>query len=175
MMKTTIVYVTHDQIEAMTLATRIAVMRNGRIEQLGTPEEIYNRPATLYVASFVGAPPINLLQVTKSGHGLKVEGTDLVLPLPAGMAEGVREGQRLVAGIRPESLRRQAEGASLPVRCDVVELTGPELVVTGLVGEQRLVATLPPANPPSPGDVLALGAEPGSLHLFDPQTELRVD
>ncbi|TIV05933.1 MAG: sugar ABC transporter ATP-binding protein, partial [Mesorhizobium sp.] len=76
MLETTVVYVTHDQIEAMTLATRIAVMRDGRIEQLGTPEEIYNQPATLYVAGFVGAPAMNMLEATVEGGKLAITGTD---------------------------------------------------------------------------------------------------
>ncbi|MGO7675405.1 sugar ABC transporter ATP-binding protein, partial [Rhizobium ruizarguesonis] len=74
MLKTSVVYVTHDQIEAMTLASRIAVMRDGRIEQLGTPEQIYNRPATLYVATFVGAPPMNLLNATARDGRLALSG-----------------------------------------------------------------------------------------------------
>ena len=83
MLKTTVVYVTHDQIEAMTLATRIAVMRDGRIEQLGTPEEIYDHPATLYVAAFVGSPPMNVLDGVVTGEGLRLDGSGQVVALPA--------------------------------------------------------------------------------------------
>jgi multiple sugar transport system ATP-binding protein len=173
MMKTTMVYVTHDQIEAMTLATRIAVMRNGQIEQLGTPEEIYNRPATLYVASFVGAPPINLLQVSGSADGLKIDGTDIALAVPhAGVPP--KEGRKLIAGIRPESLRVEQGALFLSLVCDVVELTGPELVVTGHVGSQKIVATLPSGHRVRPGDTLVLSVEPDALHLFDRETEQRI-
>jgi multiple sugar transport system ATP-binding protein len=175
MMKTTIVYVTHDQIEAMTLASRIAVMRNGRIEQLGPPEAIYNRPETLYVATFVGAPPINLLQVTATAAGLTVDGTDIVLPPTGDAAAPIAAGRKLVAGIRPESLKPGTGEGAFPVHCDVVELTGPERVVTGSVGSQKLVATLAPNSPVAAGSTLYLTVEPGALHLFDAQTERRVN
>ncbi|RWX81786.1 sn-glycerol-3-phosphate ABC transporter ATP-binding protein UgpC [Neorhizobium lilium] len=175
MMKTTVVYVTHDQIEAMTLASRIAVMRNGRIEQLGTPEAIYNRPETLYVATFVGAPPINLLNVTKVADGLHLDGTEIVLPLTAGTAATIAEGRKLVAGIRPESLKLGQDAVTLPVLCEVVELTGPELVVTGYVGQQKLIATLAANSRASAGALLSLSVAPDALHLFDPETERRIN
>ena len=126
--KTTVVYVTHDQIEAMTLATRIAVMRNGRIEQLGTPEEIYNRPATLYVATFVGAPPMNLLAATAQADGVTVDGTGIALALPG--LEAVPSGRRLVLGVRPEAVGQAGEGIGFSAHCEVAELTGPERIVT---------------------------------------------
>jgi multiple sugar transport system ATP-binding protein len=172
MLKTTVVYVTHDQIEAMTLATRIAVMRDGRIEQLGTPEEIYNHPATLYVATFVGAPPMNLLDVTVKGGGLEVAGTDGILPLPARFQTKIDEGQRLILGIRPESLRLNGPGVSIRAKADVAELTGPELVVTALAGTQRLMACLPPRIPVHVDDELVLFFDQEAMHLFDPQTGL---
>src|SRR5690606_5657253 len=104
MLKTTVVYVTHDQIEAMTLATRIAVMHEGQIEQLGTPEEIYNRPATLYVAGFVGAPPMNMLQAKRERDGLAIDGAEARFPLPARFRNTAHgQGAPLVAGIRPEA------------------------------------------------------------------------
>ncbi len=150
MMKTTVVYVTHDQIEAMTLATRIAVMRGGRIEQIGTPEAIYNRPATLYVATFVGAPPMNLINARRGETGLTIDGTDTVLPLPPG-AETIAIGKPLIAGIRPEALKIDGDGVALPVTIEVTELTGPEIIVTGSLAGQRILAAAPPspASPPA--------------------------
>ncbi len=174
MMKTTVVYVTHDQIEAMTLATRIAVMRNGRIEQIDTPEAIYNRPATLYVATFVGAPPMNLIEARSTGEGLAVEGSDLVLPRPEGLAGAIEPGRKLVVGIRPETLRGTGEGLTLPVTVDVTELTGPELIVTGLIGSRRIMATLPPSARIEPGARLELKVDPEALHVFDAETEQRL-
>ena len=168
MLKTTVVYVTHDQIEAMTLATRIAVMRDGKIEQLGTPDEIYNRPQTLYVATFVGAPPMNLLEATATDRALSVDGTSIVLPLPQ-TAKQVAAGQKLLVGIRPEALHLDDEGP-LEVTCEVAELTGPELIVTGQAGAQKLMACLPPRAPIAAGQTFRLGFNAHVLRVFDRAT-----
>ncbi len=173
MTKTTVVYVTHDQIEAMTLATRIAVMRGGRIEQLDTPENIYNRPATLYVATFVGAPPMNLLAATVNAGRAVIEGTGIALAVPG--LETMAEGRRLVLGIRPEALGPSGEGVSLDARCEVAELTGPELVVTASVGGQRLVAALPAAAGIKAGEEISLRVQPAAIHIFDAETEQRLN
>ncbi|MCT7664690.1 ABC transporter ATP-binding protein [Shinella kummerowiae] len=173
MTRTTVVYVTHDQIEAMTLATRIAVMRNGRIEQLDTPENIYNRPATLYVATFVGAPPMNLLAATAGEGGLQIDGTDIVVTVP-GLGPAA-PGRRLVLGIRPEAIGKAGGTLSLAARCEVAELTGPELVVTAMVGNQRIVAALPASTKLQAGDAIVLSADPAAFHVFDAQTEQRLN
>jgi multiple sugar transport system ATP-binding protein len=173
MLRTTVVYVTHDQIEAMTLATRIAVMRDGRIEQLGTPQEIYNHPATLYVAGFVGAPAMNMLEAVVEDGRLAIAGSDARLALPERYASAVRNGASVVAGIRPEALRLgPASGAdmSLPVEIDVVELTGPEQVTTARIGSQRLTATLPPQARVAKGQPCAFVFDADALRLFDPAT-----
>jgi multiple sugar transport system ATP-binding protein len=168
MLKTTMVYVTHDQIEAMTLATRIAVMKDGRIEQLGTPEEIYNQPATLYVATFVGAPPMNLLKAKLSGGMLVLEGGEGSLPLPASVAAKITEGQSVVVGLRPESFRLDDMAPlSIAARVEVAELTGPELIVTAIAGGERILAALPPRTRVSPGETLKLGFDAEAMHLFD--------
>ena len=173
MTRTTVVYVTHDQIEAMTLATRIAVMRNGRIEQLDTPENIYNRPATLYVATFVGAPPMNLLAATVGAGGVKIDGTDVAVSVPG--LDTVAPGRRLMLGIRPEAIGKSGEGVPLLARCEVAELTGPELVVTAVVGNQRIVAAMPASARVKAGDEIALIADPAAFHVFDAQTEQRLN
>ncbi len=181
MMKTTVVYVTHDQIEAMTLATRIAVMRNGQIEQLAPPEEIYNRPATLYVATFVGAPPMNIIDVTATAAGLQVTGSDTVIPIPvpADLLKGVPASAGLKLGIRPEAFRTETSGATgglpLTLRCDVTELTGPELILSGSIGSQRLVATLPPRTGAMVGSDITLSLDLEALHLFDGETGKRLN
>ncbi|MGZ2455003.1 ABC transporter ATP-binding protein [Rhizobium anhuiense] len=172
MLKTTVVYVTHDQIEAMTLASRIAVMRDGRIEQLGTPEEIYNHPATLYVATFVGAPPMNLLKATVRDDRLALSGSDPSLPLPARFRETAGNGRDLILGIRPEALRTGGTGPSIEANLEVAELTGPELVVTVLAGNQRLMACLPPRTPIRDSEKLTLFFDEEAMHLFDPETGL---
>ncbi|KQU65834.1 sugar ABC transporter ATP-binding protein [Aminobacter sp. DSM 101952] len=170
MLRTTVVYVTHDQIEAMTLATRIAVMKDGRIEQLGTPEEIYNRPATLYVAGFVGAPPMNILDVTVRNGLLEIAGSDVTIPLPPRYAT-IGDGTRLSLGIRPEALRLAAEGAvglTLPAKVEVVELTGPELIATARIGGQKLIACLAPRTRLGEGESRRFAFDEEALHLFDP-------
>ncbi|MDO3431092.1 sn-glycerol-3-phosphate ABC transporter ATP-binding protein UgpC [Rhizobium sp. CBN3] len=172
MLKTTVVYVTHDQIEAMTLASRIAVMRDGRIEQLGTPEEIYNHPATLYVATFVGAPPMNLLKATVKDNRLVLSGSDTSLPLPARFRNAAGNIRDVVLGIRPEALHTAGSGASLEATVEVAELTGPELVVTALTGNQRMMACLPPLTPVRDGEKLTLFFDEEAMHLFDAQTGL---
>ncbi|MDB5524983.1 MAG: sn-glycerol-3-phosphate transporter ATP-binding protein [Rhizobium sp.] len=175
MLKTTVVYVTHDQIEAMTLATRIAVMRDGRIEQLGTPEEIYNQPATLYVATFVGAPPMNLLKATIRNGSLSFPGAEGVMRLPPGLAARVSEGQDVMFGIRPESFHLNGEsGPSITARCEVAELTGPELIVTAAAGGQRILASLPPRFRFSEGQSLTLSFDEEAIHLFDTKTDRRI-
>ncbi|MER9843791.1 sn-glycerol-3-phosphate ABC transporter ATP-binding protein UgpC [Mesorhizobium australicum] len=173
MLRTSVVYVTHDQIEAMTLASRIAVMRDGRIEQLGTPEEIYNDPATLYVAGFVGAPSMNMLQATVTDGKLAIAGSDVRIPMPARYANAAPEGAQMVVGIRPEALRAATGAAaepSLPVEIEVVELTGPELVTTARIGTQRLTASLPPRAQFAKGEQRSLAFDEAALRLFDPST-----
>ncbi|MEI2298128.1 ABC transporter ATP-binding protein [Ensifer sp. MJa1] len=177
MLKTTVVYVTHDQIEAMTLATRIAVMRDGRIEQLGTPEEIYDHPATLYVAGFVGSPPMNVLDATVSGERLQITGEDQAVALPARFRGSVSDGQRVKLGTRPEALRLVAgDEAALQfkARIEVVELTGPELVTTARIGTQRLTACLPPRSALTPGEERLFAVDADALHLFDPENGCRL-
>ena len=157
----------------MTLATRIAVMRDGRIEQLGTPDEIYNHPATLYVATFVGAPPMNLLNATADQGTVRIDGTSITLPIPAIKAE-IKQGQELVVGIRPETLRLDEQG-KLEAVCEVAELTGPELIVTAQAGSQRLMACLPPRTAITAGQTLKLSFDANALHLFDRATGHRCE
>ncbi|MDK1377953.1 MULTISPECIES: ABC transporter ATP-binding protein [unclassified Sinorhizobium] len=173
MLKTTVVYVTHDQIEAMTLATRIAVMRDGRIEQLGTPEEIYDRPATLYVAGFVGSPPMNILDAEVVGNALRLVGSEETLPLPADFTSTAAAGRRVKVGIRPEALRlanTDTPGASVRAQVEVVELTGPELVTTAKLGEQTITACLPPRTRFGAGSQQLFSFDEAVLHLFDPES-----
>ena len=175
MLGPTIVYVTHDQIEAMTLATRIAVMRNGRIEQLGTPEEVYDHPATLYVAGFVGSPPMNVLDGVVTSEGVQLDGSGAIIALPVRLKNAAVAGRRVKLGVRPEALQLTGDTAESPVldvEIEVVELTGPELVVTGRVSGQRVTACLPPRTKLTVGMKQAFGFDEDALHLFDAQTEL---
>ncbi len=164
---TTSLFVTHDQVEAMTLAQRMIVMNAGRMEQIGTPEEVYQRPATTFVASFIGSPPMNLMEGQAEGSTFTVGGTTLQLP-----AAAPRNGA-LLLGVRPEHADPAQSGWSLKV--DVVEMLGAERLVYCKLGESsftvRLDATLPA---PIVGSVLTVAVEAKHLHWFDPQTRQRV-
>ena len=159
----TSLFVTHDQVEAMTLAERMIVMNAGRMEQMGTPDEVYQRPATLFVAGFIGAPPMNLLKGTVDGRMFNVRG--MALPLPA---EAPRAGA-LTLGLRPEhALMTSAEPGTWPLRVDVVETLGAERLVYGRLGEAaftlRIEGTLPA---PAAGSTLHLKVPAQRLHWFD--------
>ena len=164
---TTSLFVTHDQVEAMTLAQRMIVMNAGRMEQIGTPEEVYQRPATTFVASFIGSPPMNLMEGQADGARFTVGGVTLALP-----AAAPRKGP-LLLGVRPEHADPAASGWSLKV--DVVERLGAERLVYCKLGESsftvRLDATLPA---PVVGSVLTVAVDATHLHWFDPQTKQRV-
>src|SRR5689334_13909495 len=142
-LRTTSLFVTHDQVEAMTLAERMIVMNAGRIEQIGTPDEVYHRPATTFVAAFIGSPPMNLVRGRAAGTGFEVGGQLLPLGAPA-----PREGE-LVLGIRPEHVELVEHGsaATWPLRVQAVEMLGAERLVYGTLGDSlftaRLDATLP--------------------------------
>ena len=160
---TTTIYVTHDQVEAMTLGQRIAVLLDGRLQQLDTPQQVYERPANLFVAGFIGSPPMNLLPAR--GQAGRVQVGELTIELA-----GVPEGD-LMVGLRPEALRPGSGDSGLPslnFMADVVEPLGNELVVHGTVGEGlAVVARLAPHAPVAPGDRLALEFAPRDVHLFD--------
>ena len=165
----TSLFVTHDQVEAMTLAQRMIVMNAGRIEQIGTPDEVYARPGTTFVASFMGSPPMNLLQGFATGDGFSLEGQALDLPAPP-----PREGQ-LILGVRPEHIETIPAGG-WPFKVEMIEMLGAERLAYGRLGDAlitlRIDATLPA---PAVGETLGLSVEPQHLHWFDPQSLQRVE
>ena len=180
MLGTTVVYVTHDQIEAMTLATRIAIMRDGRIEQLGTPEEIYDRPANLYVAGFVGSPAMNVLTatVTRTDSGLvaTLEDSGQTISLSADLAGEVAVDSKVVIGIRPEAVKLAGEGEPNAVHAVVedAELIGPEKLVTARIGHAVVTARVEPHVSIRHGaDCFLVFSETG-MSLFDPATSRRL-
>jgi multiple sugar transport system ATP-binding protein len=181
-LQTTTVYVTHDQIEAMTMGHRIAVMNRGRIQQVGTPLEVYEQPANLFVASFIGTPPMNLVPATLEGGG---EGGALVasglrMPVPAAWraAAAGRDGLKVVLGIRPENIREAARdgvpATAIRVKVEFVEPLGYEVIVHGRVGDDLLVAKVDPHRAPEMGSEMTLEIEDDAIHLFDAQTENRL-
>ncbi len=163
----TMIFVTHDQVEAMTLATRIVVLNQGRIEQVGTPLEIYRRPTTRFVAAFIGSPAMNFVTVTRvqaAGNGTRVEVAGVPLDT-AVVFNGAAAG--LTLGVRPDALRLDPDGA-IAGRVEVVERLGDRTHVHTLVaGEQLLVAEAAGDSPVAVGDTVRLAVDPSRLHLFD--------
>jgi sn-glycerol 3-phosphate transport system ATP-binding protein len=166
----TSLFVTHDQVEAMTLGQRLIVMNAGHMEQIGTPEEVYARPATTFVAGFIGSPPMNLLRGHADGMTFRAEGATLPLPSAA-----PRAGE-LMLGLRPEHAELDAgNGAGWPMTVEMIEMLGAERLVHGRVGSTlftvRQDSTL---APPAIGATAALHATPAHLHWFDASTQHRL-
>jgi len=163
---------THDQVEAMTLAQRMIVMSAGRTEQIGTPAEVYQHPATQFVAGFIGSPAMNFLRGRADPGGLTTaDGGHLAVPVPAALT-----GRELVLGIRPEHLEVCAPGEALfTLQTEMREMLGADTLVHGLFGKELLVARLSAAEHPAPGQALPLRALPGCLHWFDAASGARLE
>lgn len=175
----TVVYVTHDQAEAMTLSDRLVVMKEGEIQQIGTPLEVYNAPANTFVARFLGSPAINLiqgkLQAANGTFGLATDG--LTWPLPTSLAgSAARRGDgEIVLGIRPEEIAiGTTEGSGVPATIAIVEPMGSLNVVYASAGTARIVATTPPDVFPDAGSRVWLQPRPEKMHLFDAGTTLAI-
>jgi multiple sugar transport system ATP-binding protein len=174
-LETTTVYVTHDQVEAMTMGHRIAILKDGDLQQVGTPLEVYEKPRNVFVATFIGTPPMNFLRARVDEGGTTAVAGELRLPL----GQEQRGGLEVLVGIRPENLvekGRQARGetAILPVEVEIVEPLGHEVLVHGRHGEGLVVAKVDPHHAPQVGDRLELQVELGAMHLFDAKTEQRL-
>jgi len=182
----TMVYVTHDQIEAMTLATRIAVMKQGVVQQFADPETIYNRPANLFVARFMGAPPMNTLSArleSSAGGAVAVvgQGESIIrIPLPGASASWV--GREVVVGIRPECIteptRRFGEAGeatlSITAPVEMIEPTGAETIVVLRLGDERALARVSADLRPRLGETSAFAVDTRKISLFDPATGDRI-
>ena len=167
-LRTTTVYVTHDQIEAMTMADRIVVMNGGRVEQIGTPLDLYDRPANQFVAGFIGSPAMNFVPGQVVAGGFRAaDGT--LWPLPAGLAA---PGRPAVYGVRPEHLQLGGVGVQLTVQ--VVEPTGSETQVHGRVGDVAVLGAFRERVAAQPGEPLTVTADPALVHLFDRDTGQRL-
>ena len=180
--KTTTVYVTHDQVEAMTLADRVVVMNDGRIDQVGTPHELYHRPKTRFVAGFIGSPAMNFLpaRIEQNGDGFIVRPSEaLTFPIPATHTERYRVsvGKDLVFGLRPEHIT-EPRGEARDPRCeftvtlDVVEPMGMETMVFFSVNATEICARVEPSAASGPGQPMRLYANLNHMHLIDPATDL---
>ena len=170
----TFIYVTHDQVEAMTMGDRIAVMRDGVLQQVAPPREIYDQPANMYVAGFIGSPTMNFIPVTVQGRTATASGFEVPLPTAPGVEKGI-------LGLRPEAMRERfrdeasqgtANGAAgLDMKVEVTEVLGADQFVYGLVGtDSAVTARVDPNLRVSPGDRIRLVVDTRRVHLFDPET-----
>jgi len=175
-LKTTTVYVTHDQVEAMTMADRIVVMHDGRIEQIGAPLALYDHPDNLFVAQFIGSPAMNVI----SGRVARADGTGCVevagglrWPLPA--AAGV-DGQAVAYGIRPGDIRIAGAGSAgaVPAEVVVVEPTGAETELLLQAGDAQVTLVTHGRPDVNPGDRIGLAIDPAKIHLFDQSSGARL-
>ncbi|TKT78344.1 sn-glycerol-3-phosphate ABC transporter ATP-binding protein UgpC [Aquamicrobium sp. LC103] len=166
----TMIYVTHDQIEAMTLADRIVVMHSGRIEQEGAPLDLYDRPANAFVGGFLGSPSMNFIKGHIRGGSVV---TDDGSVLPGGEAVGGHEGRTVLWGARPESIVPATEGFSGMI--EVVEPTGPDTQLLVRVAGQPLVVLLRSRTPATPGEKITMTVSPSEIHLFDADHGSRIE
>ncbi len=180
-LKTTIVYVTHDQVEAMTMGQRIAVMSQAKLQQVGSPQELYDRPNNKFVAGFIGSPAMNFIPVTLDGSGegatLKAEGIEI--PVAPAFREGIQaaSGRDFIVGVRPEHwdvVPTGTQTAGVQARADVVEYLGNEELLHIQVAGQDLVAIVSSERRVRPGDIVTLHIPLDKMHLFDAETELSV-
>jgi len=180
-LKTTIVYVTHDQVEAMTMGTRIAVMSEGLLQQVGTPQELYDMPVNLFVAGFIGSPAMNFLDVTVTSgpDGPTLVANDVTIPVPPRFRQMVGDaaGRHYIAGIRPEHLdigQATSDDASMTATADVVEYLGNEELLHLTAAGQDIVAIVDAENRVTPGDKLSMVIPLDKVQLFDPESGLQL-
>jgi multiple sugar transport system ATP-binding protein len=169
----TFVYVTHDQVEAMTMATRIAVLDEGRLQQVGTPREIYDEPANVFVARFVGSPSMNVLEATVDGRSATVAGGSIALPDGLDLAPGTT----VTIGVRPEHLRvTAADEPAIEAHVTTTEWLGHEQVVTADIGGDAIaVRSVDSGALPAPGTALRLAVDPVHVHVFAHATGRRIE
>jgi multiple sugar transport system ATP-binding protein len=182
----TMVYVTHDQVEAMTLGDRIVVMHAGRVQQIDTPLALYERPRNTFVAGFIGSPSMNFIagELADGGTRFRARGGAFVAQVPSGvtselasMAAGERERADVILGIRPEDVRVANDagaGSTVRMRLDLVEPMGNEIFVHASAGEHELTARVPPRALPEPGAEVALSLDPARMHFFDAASRERL-
>ncbi|QXC62895.1 sn-glycerol-3-phosphate ABC transporter ATP-binding protein UgpC [Aquihabitans sp. G128] len=171
---TTIVYVTHDQVEAMTMATRVAVMSMGKLQQVGTPQEVYARPNNTFVAQFIGTPPMSCLNAAISGDGagIAVAGAG-TLPLPAGLQATLAADQPVIVGVRPEHFTIGGDG-SFQAKVRAVEWLGHECLISVEADGQTFIVRQSGMATNEPGSTVSLTVDPAEVHLFDADTTERI-
>ncbi len=183
-LETTFIYVTHDQTEAMTMGTRIAVMKDGILQQLDTPQNLYDDPANMFVAGFIGSPAMNFFDaaVTGSRDDLWLDAGSFKLPVPEARREKLAgyAGKSVVFGVRPEDVHDRdyvpgaLNGAAVPAQVDVIEPMGSEIYLYLLSGKHSYIARVDPRSQARPGNSVSVMMNLDHLHVFDKETELAV-
>jgi multiple sugar transport system ATP-binding protein len=169
---TTTIYVTHDQVEAMTMGDRVAVLKDGVLQQCATPRELYENPKNSFVAGFIGSPAMNLATLPLTEGGVKLG--DVVLPLPRSVLSSAGDLREVVFGVRPESLQLVPDGG-FELVVELVEELGADAYVHGKVGDDRFVVRVDGRTPPRMGDNVRVGLRgEGETHAFNPETTLRL-
>jgi sn-glycerol 3-phosphate transport system ATP-binding protein len=169
----TSIYVTHDQVEAMTLSDQLVVMNGGRIEQIGLPTEIYKRPKTTFVAGFIGSPPMNMLKGVTAGGAVAVG--DLKLPVPE-LPTGMPDGVEVVVGLRPEDIvAADARDRSHVIAVDFVEELGATRLLHGRFAEQTVVVQVPTAQAFADETNVGFSIAPAAVHVFDAKSGARLN
>src|ERR671936_16417 len=176
---TTTIYVTHDQVEAMTMGDRIAVMNLGVLQQVGTPPELYDNPVNVFVAAFIGSPAMNFATAKAHDGHLELGGTRLELSGRPAKAAAQNKGRDLLIGFRPEDLQLNghdpgSHAVSIPARIDVVEYLGHEELIHGEAEGHEIVALVPSDKKVQAGDQVKFAIHVDKLHVFDPETELNL-
>ena len=169
---TTVLYVTHDQVEAMTLADKIVIMRDGHVEQVGTPEEVYAAPKSTFVATFIGSPSMNMIETRVVGGHLRAEG--LSVPIPERFAGRLSEGQDVTLGVRPIEIKRVHEETTgaMPAGVEVTEYLGNEALLDLRIGQHELIAEVPAEHRAEPGETIHVCLNASAAHLFDTKSGL---
>ena len=178
----TTIYVTHDQTEAMTMATRIVCMKDGYIQQIGTPKELFNTPANMFVASFIGAPAMNLIHGHFDGKTFFAEGTDFKVSLTKEWISNLSNyvDKDIVLGVRPEDIYLKGDSSiknpsnEVTLKCDISELLGRELIVYNLVGEQQFIVKTSSRDDILTDDVVEYVLDLDRIHFFNPETTNRI-
>ena len=187
-LQTTTIYVTHDQIEAMTLADRVVVLNDGEIQQVDPPLDLYNEPNNIFVGGFIGSPPMNFLDATikEKGGELAIVGEDFELGVPEDMSKAMKEletyvGKEIVFGIRPENILdpevelsddiTEKEANTITAEVEVVEPMGSEIYLYFDLEGDELIARVDADSEAKVGDIVKLGVDPKKMHMFDPETE----
>ena len=183
-LKTTFIYVTHDQTEAMTMASRIVIMRDGIIQQVGTPKEVYDTPSNIFVAEFIGSPSMNIMKgtIVKDNNRHYFQTEDLKLELPEETAKEIKnlnKTDELYLGIRPENIYDDsailnALPSRIIAKVEIAELTGAEKYLHLTVGNTKLIARVDPRSKAEMGHEIELAIDPNRIHFFDGKTEQRI-